>query len=97
MTLGIGFGLWHFFRVIERGSVIGSNPLPPHASPPVLTDFLNLSQSGERPKRYVEPRRFDTIPSSPILQACSERHGTGVVLKVLVQPLAWSALAQDAR
>jgi hypothetical protein len=38
MTLGIGFGLWHFFRAIERGSVIGSNPLPPHASPPVLTD-----------------------------------------------------------
>jgi hypothetical protein len=32
--------------------------------------FLNLSQSGERPDRYRDPSRFETIPSSPILQAC---------------------------
>ena len=34
--------------------------------------FLILSQSGERPERYVEPSRFDTIPSQPSLQACSK-------------------------
>jgi hypothetical protein len=32
--------------------------------------FLNLSQSGERPDLYRDPRRFETIPSNPILQAC---------------------------
>jgi hypothetical protein len=31
--------------------------------------FLLLSQSGERPLRWVESLRFDTLPSSPILQA----------------------------
>jgi hypothetical protein len=31
--------------------------------------FLILSQSGERPERYIESLRFDTMPSSPILQA----------------------------
>jgi hypothetical protein len=29
--------------------------------------FLNFSQSGDRPERWREPSRFDTIPSSPIL------------------------------
>ena len=28
-----------------------------------------MSQSGERPERYIESLRFDTMPSSPILQA----------------------------
>ena len=32
--------------------------------------FFILSQSGERPERYIEPLRFDTMPlTSPILQA----------------------------
>src|SRR5207249_10615442 len=31
--------------------------------------FLLLSQSGERPERYGESFRFDTMPSRPILQA----------------------------
>ncbi|MGA6944353.1 MAG: hypothetical protein WBZ27_20510, partial [Pseudolabrys sp.] len=29
--------------------------------------FLNLSQSGERPDLYRDPRRFETIPSRPKL------------------------------
>ena len=32
--------------------------------------FFILSQSGERPERYGEPFRFDTMPSSPSLHAC---------------------------
>src|SRR4029077_5230981 len=32
--------------------------------------FLNFSQSGDRPALYRAPRRFETIPSSPILQGC---------------------------
>ena len=31
--------------------------------------FLTLSQSSDRPNRYGEPRRFDTMPSQPSLQA----------------------------
>src|SRR5215813_1260026 len=31
--------------------------------------FLNLSQSFDRPLRYVEPRRLLTMPSKPSLQA----------------------------
>ena len=31
--------------------------------------FLNLSQCRVRPLTYGEPRRFDTIPSQPSLQA----------------------------
>src|SRR5262249_11258879 len=31
--------------------------------------FFILSQSGERPELYIESLRFDTMPSSPILQA----------------------------
>jgi len=31
--------------------------------------FFILSQSGERPERYVESFRFDAMPSSPSLQA----------------------------
>jgi hypothetical protein len=30
--------------------------------------FFILSQSGEQPERYIESLRFDTMPSSPILQ-----------------------------
>src|SRR6266480_5501817 len=37
--------------------------------------FLLLSQSGERPLRYVESFRFETMPSSPILQACANTVG----------------------
>jgi hypothetical protein len=31
--------------------------------------FSLFSQCGERPELYGELRRFDTMPSSPILQA----------------------------
>ena len=31
--------------------------------------FLTLSQSSDRPNRYGEPRRFDTMPSQPSVQA----------------------------
>src|SRR5215467_5104100 len=31
--------------------------------------FFILSQSGERPERYIESFRFDTMPSRPSLQA----------------------------
>src|SRR5262245_19837945 len=37
--------------------------------------FLILSQSGERPERYIESFRFDTMPSSPILQAWAKTDG----------------------
>src|SRR5262245_35935945 len=35
--------------------------------------FLLLIQSGERPERYADALRFDTIPSRPILQAWATR------------------------
>ena len=45
-------------------SLIYSNPLAP------LAGFLDLSQSCERPDYLQgEPRRFDTTPSKPSLQA----------------------------
>jgi hypothetical protein len=31
--------------------------------------FFIFNHSGERPERYIESFRFDTMPSSPILQA----------------------------
>jgi len=37
--------------------------------------FFILSQSGERPERYIESLRFDTMPSSPILQAWAKTVG----------------------
>jgi hypothetical protein len=30
--------------------------------------FLTLIQSGERPRRYIDPSRFDTMPSQPSLR-----------------------------
>ena len=33
VALGIGFGLWHLFRAIEHGSVIGSDPHQRPTSP----------------------------------------------------------------
>jgi hypothetical protein len=38
-----------------------------------------LSQSDVRPDRYGEPSRFDTMPSSPILQACSNTMSPGIL------------------
>jgi hypothetical protein len=32
--------------------------------------FLTLSQCGERPERYAEPSRLETMPSQPSLHAC---------------------------
>src|SRR5262245_58071521 len=37
--------------------------------------FFDLSQSGERPLRYCESLRFDTMPSRPILQAWANTVG----------------------
>src|SRR5262249_46809382 len=37
--------------------------------------FFILSQSGERPERYIEPLRFDTIPSRPSLHAWAKTVG----------------------
>ena len=37
---------------------------------PLRISARYFSQSGERPDLYRDPRRFETIPSSPILQAC---------------------------
>src|SRR5262245_34796610 len=37
--------------------------------------FFILSQSGERPERYIESLRFETTPSSPILQAWAKTVG----------------------
>src|SRR5215472_6872212 len=37
--------------------------------------FFILSQSGERPERYIESLRFDTMPSRSILQAWAKTVG----------------------
>jgi hypothetical protein len=42
---------------------------------PAAAVFFILSQSGERPERYIESLRFDTMPSSPILQAWAKMVG----------------------
>jgi hypothetical protein len=48
--------------------------LPPSSSAFRVTGgafgFLTLSQCADRPDRYGDPSRFDTIPSQPSLQAC---------------------------
>ena len=56
--------------------------------------FLLLSQSGERPERYVENFRFDTMPSSPILQAWANQFAVRV-LQVLVEPQAGGGLRTE--
>jgi hypothetical protein len=38
-----------------------------------LAGFLILSHMRLRPGQYTESRRFDTMPSSPSLQACSNK------------------------
>ena len=35
----------------SKSIVSDPSPLPPHAAPPVLSGFLNLSQSADRPDR----------------------------------------------
>jgi hypothetical protein len=55
--------------------------------------FLLLSQSGERPERYVDIFRFDTMPSSPHLAGMSEA-GRPVRFDVLVEPDARGRLGQ---
>ena len=55
---------------------VGTRHLPQSSSASRFTagafGFLNLSQSGDRPDLYREPSRFETVPSSPILQALVE-------------------------
>src|SRR6478609_7218427 len=53
--------LWH------RTNLTGPNPLPSRFTAGAC-GFLNLSQSGDRPDRYRDPSRFDTMPSTPNLQ-----------------------------
>ncbi len=36
--------------------------------------FLTFTQCGERPERYSDPRRFDTIPSQPSLAGVLEEN-----------------------
>ena len=55
--------------------------------------FFILSQSGERPERYVESFRFDAMPSSPRKHSgIRSRH---LVLDVLVEPDAGADFDQD--
>jgi hypothetical protein len=57
--------------------------------------YGHQSQSGERPERYIESLRFETMP--PKLAGMSE-HGRAVNLDVFVEPNAGTALAgQDRR
>src|SRR5262249_1415959 len=46
--------------------------------------FLLLSQSGERPERYVEVLHFDTMPSRPILQAWANTVGPSASMSQLL-------------
>jgi hypothetical protein len=48
---------------------IATTPLQPRASRRGAAGFLVLSQCGERPARYGEPSRFDTMPSQPSAHA----------------------------
>src|SRR6516165_5446360 len=45
--------------------------------------FLNLSQSFVLPDRYCDPSRFDTMPSSPSLQAWHTAFPSVSLIKVL--------------
>src|SRR6516165_4961462 len=45
--------------------------------------FLNLSQSFVLPDRYCDPSRFDTMPSSPSLQAWHTASPSASLIKVL--------------
>jgi hypothetical protein len=55
--------------------------------------FFILSQSGERPERYIESLRFDTIPSSPILQAWAKTVGPAPS-QVFIEPDASASFGQ---
>jgi hypothetical protein len=48
--------------------------------------FLILSQCGERPERYAEPSRLETMPSQPSLHACFE-YAVAVTLVVLLSTM----------
>ena len=62
--------------LIDERTVIGHRHLPfPQSSSASrrtagAAGFLIFSQSFTRPERYVEPSRFDTMPSQPSAQAC---------------------------
>src|SRR5262249_42480885 len=58
--------------------------------------FFILSQSGERPERYIESLRFDTMPSSPHLAGVGE-DGRAVALDMLVEPDAGAGLGHNRR
>jgi hypothetical protein len=46
--------------------------------------FLLLIQCGERPERYCESLRFDTMPSRPILQACAKLERAVLLVEVCI-------------
>jgi hypothetical protein len=50
-----------------------------------LSGFFTLSQSRDGPDRYGADSRFDTMPSSPILQACRKMVSSAVLIGVLAE------------
>jgi hypothetical protein len=75
--------------------------LPPSSSPSRFTagasGFLNFSQSLERPDRYCDPSRFDTMPSRPILQAWRNTRSPGCVRCSLSPPESYHAAGSERR
>src|SRR5262244_4499496 len=58
--------------------------------------FFILSQSGERPERYIESFRFDTMPSRPILQAWAKTVGPSPSICSLNRMPGWALATIDA-
>src|SRR5262249_41187757 len=74
----LSFGRPIFGPAFHAGREMSAGHLPQSSSASRFTgafEFFILSQSGERPERYIESLRFDTIPSSPILQAWAKTVG----------------------
>src|SRR5262249_9648561 len=63
----LSFGRPIFGPAFHAGREMSAGHLPQSSSASRFTgafEFFILSQSGERPERYIESLRFDTIPSS---------------------------------
>jgi hypothetical protein len=57
--------------------------------------FFILSQSGERPERYGEPFRFDTMDAFQPELACVPKHGLAVAFDMLVKLDARAGLGHE--